>query len=284
MEEGVFNAISALSDRACDYLGRYTVAFFALQSDKLVKFGSGVLLQVAQVNFVVTAAHVVNNGIPYAIQEDFAGVPIFLGSSPESRTGVLLSDVGVHCLPDPSDLALIELSAEITSTLNLHKRFLNLGYCDIREELDEDDVYAVIGYPNDDTKIVVEEKLVESKLHGYFTSPYQGGRGMIPSHLFDKDFHFAFDHRPGGYRNYDGDHTGFPKPEGASGCGIWKMNISGVNLENWSPDRAKLIAIDQSINSRTQVVIGTQISHMIAFLRKQRPDLRKAIDLSFPFR
>ena len=102
--------------------------------------------------------------------------------------------------------------------------------------------------------------------------------------VFDKEVNIAFEHYRGDRadRNYEGEPAGVPNPAGASGCGIWKLNVTRQTPQAREMNNARLVAIYHSVHAATQTTIGTKIAELIVLLKQQRPDLRAAIDLTFP--
>ncbi len=268
-------------NRYCKCLEKYTVALFAYQFGAQAKFGTGVLLQVADACFIITASHVAICGVSDGPARGFDGLPLTVATGDQNPAGVPLAWNIIHQIPDPTDIALIELENKQADAIRRDKRFLSLGHFDIRPELDYDDAYVILGYPNDDTITDPVARGSWSAIHGYFTQPYPWDRGTLLD-KFDKDVHFAFNHLPGPNRNYGGPHRGFPAPTGISGCGIWKVNSNGEPPDRWDPEKARLIAIEHAAYKDCQVIKGTKIPYLVALLRKHRPDLLKSIDLSFP--
>ncbi len=284
MDQPALDAISPLIDRYCDEFGRFTVPFFKRKGDAVEQYGSGVLLRVADAHFVATARHVVDEALPQETWPYMEASPVSIGVGPSAPSGIPTSGHGVRRLDEPYDQALIELSPSDVTAFNQEKRFLELGACDLRP-LDIGDLYAVIGYPSVDSTQDPEAREVTAMLHGYFARPYAGDRGEIPTgNYFNPEINVAFDHVPSDYRNYEGGPTGFPRPGGASGCGIWKLNVAGLPSAAWDPSRARLVAIFQSVNCGTKTTIGTPIGYLISLLRQHRPDLNAVIDLTFPSR
>jgi hypothetical protein len=265
----------------CDFLGNYTIAFFGYQNGKVLQCGSGVLFRLGDAHFILTAAHVVNLAIPGAIP-DFEATPMAAGAGLKASLGVPLDGFRILRAHDPVDLAIIELTDVKATEIKGEKKFLNLSHFDLTHKLPADEIYFILGYPFVESVTDMERKTVEAGIHGFFTTPYLFDREDLPSDEHDTAIHFVFDHTPADIRDYELPSPDFPKPGGISGCGMWRLNARGNEPEKWRPEDAKLIGIDHGYYKDNRVIIGTQIRHVVQLLRDNRPDLRAAIDLTFP--
>jgi len=282
MDQSASEAVSSFLDRACKELGRYTIAFFKEERGEWKQHGSGVLLRVADAYFVATARHVIDDALPQTEWPRMEASLVRIGALPGALGGILLNGHGIRRAVDPYyDVALVELRPADAASLQVDKRFLNLSDCDVRP-LDKDDAYLLLGFPGADSIQDATAGETTSMLHGYRTQPYDGSRGEIRELLFDPESNLAFEHHPGDHRNYEGAPTGFPNPGGCSGCGIWKLNVAGKEPSEWEPRTARLIAIFHSVDPGTQTSIGTKIGYLVALLKQGRPDIKAAIDLTFP--
>lgn len=281
MDQKLFGAISKLADRYCEELGRFTVAFFIEDSNAWMHWGSGILLEIADVHFVVTACHVIERAIERQKPPFFIPEKMRIGALPSSPQGILLSGHGIYKFPDPHDFALVELKTEDVDLLHLDKRFLDLAGCDARA-VDPKDAYFLLGFPGVDSVLDKTAKETTSALHGYLTVPYDRTRGEMTLVQFNPDFHVAFDHLPGTLRNYEGEATGFPSPGGASGSGIWKLNVAGCSPTDIDPSNATLAAVYHSSAPGRETTIGTPFNLVLAGLRQIRADLKPIIDAAFP--
>lgn len=283
MDQPSQDASCPLFDRYIKELGCYTVCFFKREGSRAKPFGSGVLLRIGEVHLVATARHVIDDAIDQERWPYIEGVPIFIGTGERLQNEISVGGHVAHRLAEnPYDSALIELNGDDVELLSRRYRFLEMRSCDLRP-LEPDDAYLVLGFPAVDAIVDEEAHATVVTSHGYFTSPYQGERGPVPiGTYFNPEVNVVFDHMPTDFQNYEGPPTGFPSKGGASGCGIWRLNVKGKTPEQWDPADACLVAIYHSPHEATQTSIGTGFGYLLKALMQNRPELKSAINAWFP--
>ena len=128
-----------------------TLPLFANKGDHLALFGSGVLFQLADHHFLITAAHVMDE----ALKAERHGYSFFIdgrpgqGLLPLNKFLVLSSLKGpLGRDDDPFDLSVACLPRELAETLVPHRSFLHMPEVDVFDPQDRDSAYAIYGYPS----------------------------------------------------------------------------------------------------------------------------------------
>ena len=74
-----------------------------------------------------------------------------------------------------------------------------------------------------------------------------------------------------------------PAVSGMSGCGLWRIvPDSKVEMEKWTADKVRLVAIQHRWNAKRHYILGTWVSYAIGLIWKEYPSLREGMMLSLP--
>jgi hypothetical protein len=241
-----------------------TVAFWGhherLTNGEPVLYGSGVLLQVAEARFIVTAAHVcdlfLNRGLPALIG---AGAHKLV---PLDETGVRYSK--------KADIALVPLSEQVWSALSTEKKFTRLSEIAAHDPTDESGgIYCAFGYPTARSTTDHEARLHTMIAQHAFGLPYPKTKQPIED--FDPRLHIAIEF----------DRTSHAAPGGMSGGGIWRIHQGGVPAAGWSVDDIRLVAIEHTHGITDRALVGTRFGYLATLIEKFDPSLAPAMDLAY---
>ena len=71
-----------------------------------------------------------------------------------------------------------------------------------------------------------------------------------------------------------------PRPEGMSGCGIWRLNDPSQPLYLWRASDVKLVGIEHRWRKHHRYLVGTSVRHAVQLILKHYPELRRTTDLA----
>jgi hypothetical protein len=248
------------------------------------KIGSGVLLEISESCFLISAAHVFDY---YVIQK----APIYVPRSPEPTVPILLDKVEYYVSPvpahrkaddpdmredDPFDVGVCRLPKEISTVLKEHFRFLRL--CDVNAVPPRaKGAYMVAGYPG---------KLVEVLNGGKRLMPtpllaVANLRDTLPeeTRLIKNESIFMSISVLGLNQQYE--EVKLPPLQGISGCGMWRLANPARFIDMWKPEDIRLVGIETSC-LRTEYIRGISMSIVLAMIGYCWPSLRDPINLIYP--
>jgi hypothetical protein len=107
----------------------------------------------------------------------------------------------------------------------------------------------------------------------YIAWPYESS-GTIPE--FNPRLHIALN------LGYSGD--GPPSYKGISGCAIWKISAGDTISDDWTPDQAKVVAVQTGVFTEREkpAIKGTKLQFILPGLNMLIPDFRPALNLWLP--
>jgi len=253
----------------------YTVPFSGFQDNELRHQGSGVLFQIADAHFVLTAYHVVEP------TKNKYKIPMFVGAGPLDSPGISLVGRRIMVLEDAHDLAVIELSPDASREVAKTHRFLNIVQCEFSPSYHPLQPFMVLGYPLAQSQLDLENKCLSVQPFAYVTGHYPGGTRKIPDEVYQQRLHLLFDYSDGLYDD-QGNTVPLPAPKGISGGGVWRIARPNLPPGEWAPDDFKLVAIEHCLLPDTRALVGTRLEYALALLRKHHPELEPAFSLSLP--
>jgi hypothetical protein len=254
-----------------------SIIAFDSQEKVLQQFGTGTLLKIADDSFLVTAAHVatianeLRKSLCIGINNDFIQLQ------------------GDWCLSSentPYDIAALRLPVKIASKL-VNVPHVRLNDVDFSTDLSKG-VFCLLGYPN---RLSIPSTPNRTTMNvtpfQFLTYAYEGETSTLGE--YQKKYHLLLVAQEGGVDN-DGkrmnfvDRNGvslkFPKDLGGiSGCSIWKIGEYDRPLSEWKRYRPKIVAVQTSVYSDTQVIKATRWIAVSTLLYKAYPDLRQALRL-----
>jgi hypothetical protein len=258
-----------IAKRAAAFIHERTVAFWGHHDDytrgEPTQYGSGVLLRIDNVKFILTAEHVTEAFLKH-------GVSLFLGAASEklfpiNKTHVRHSKQG--------DVAILVISDADAAKIGPTKKFTRLWetHCDDPAET-VGGVYCAMGYPHATSGVDHSEELLKMIAEPAFGIPYADGEGLSWKYPFIKDVHVAISFESAKH----------PDPGGMSGCGMWRVHQAGMPPQHWSEDDVKLVAIEHRTARDHVALIGTRISYVLGIIRSFDPSLDRAINLQWPIK
>ena len=222
--------------------------------------GSGILLNIAEKYFIVTAAHVFSEQSEklYVIaSEEAISLGGMLYTTPIPKFGSRLDD--------KIDLAIIEIEGDIATKIKTEYKFIELNDILLGHGMDPDSRYLAIGYPLTKTKKIWGKNELKAK-------PFAAVL-KVAENFHYKKFKFSFNSHIAIEFNSEivsennlKTHLS-PSLEGISGGGLWYLPDF---LEKDSNYTKKLIGITiELVNGPTnKVIVATRIDLVTEFLRQ----------------
>jgi len=244
--------------------------------------GSGVLFQIADYHFVVTAAHTIRCAYSNSIT---------LGMScDDNRFLVFRSDFDVSDLAsffnfdDILDIAIYKLNSEEIGRLK-SSRFLRQS--DVANVL-ENGICTVFGYPSALADKPRNNEPLNVKGLTFTVPIYTGTTDGFDN--FDNKYSFLLD---ASWSSSGVDGRSLQMSDlsdraantlrdlkGLSGGPVWMVGTSGTNPATWGRDLPKLVGLQVGVYPERDLVRATRWSVVLGFLKRRYPELSQALELA----
>jgi hypothetical protein len=276
-DEGTRNFVQRIGLEARERLIEWTVPFYAMQFGDMKQCGTGVLLEIGDRQFILTAAHTFDElkaaELTLEIITDNSGGPrgTITRRSSATKDPIDRSD-------DPFDISVLELSPDMKEKLG-GKRFLHLSDVDPWDKRDPRSCYMVLGFPTVENPSDNAARKVSGRAMAFTTFIYLDERGEVP--CLDREVQYLLDF---GSENTidDAGKLGAPTaPHGMSGCGIWRLAGAGCSMDRWRFDDVKLVGIQHGRNKDLQVLRGTRIRYALQLIYRNHEKLQPIMDWHF---
>ncbi len=193
---------------------------------------TGVLLQVADRHFVITAAHCLKGW----------GKSRFWILLPEGDV-IDLTTVQAETPTDRSmDFALLPLTDEMVTKLSGFRSFVRLSEVDVLGDLPRPGIHAVLGYP------LQQRERLEG---GWISKAIFYPTALTTIEDQDPNTTIAL-FRDVEHTDENGERSPLPELKGISGCGIWRLHTKGDDPPTWTVDRIRLVGIEHSVPKRAR--------------------------------
>lgn len=242
---------------------------------ELHQFGTGTLLNVADVPFLVTAAHVVT-----LAQEN----PLCIASG-----GSFTQLHGAWYISSdrtPFDIAVLRLSQEVASDLK-DVSYIQLQDVEFSSDLSKG-VFCLLGYPNRLSIPSIPSQMMSIGLFQYITYAYEENDADTLGGYQEK-YHLLLHAEYGGtesggpsvsFSDRNGVPLQFPKDLGGiSGCSVWMLGRHDMFISEWGQNRPKVVAVQTGVYSDRKVIKATRWIAVSTLIYEAYPDLRPALKL-----
>lgn len=252
-----------------------TVAFVAIQDDKIVHDRTGVLYGIAEHYFILTASHAGDGGSDLRAYNKHS-IPWYLSVNAPGVDPIPLAGVTVHGTElEYRDIAAIHLPLDVVAKIRPHKEFIRQTQVASEDNM-RSGYYVLFGYPlawsfwHEPKECWWCEPLI------YLTTPYDSGTHTDES--CQPNISFALGFSQEATDATDGTPASLPSPGGISGCGVWRIPNPGASS---SLDGPMLVGIQHLWNKDRGYVKGTRINFVIERILSDFPDLAPAMELLF---
>lgn len=221
---------------------------------------TGILLSIAHLDFLVTAAH----GMQQIVEH---GIPLYVTSPRKSEGGIAINGE-IHGISEKIvDIAIIRLdSATAQSLRSSGAKFLRVTDTDVHAP-PISGYYLLRGFPH---------QLKGSRMR-YSTDLYVGSTPQDLQYPFDPNVHLLLEHSDTVVDN-DGMSGTSPVINGMSGCGIWRLTSRPeIEWGSWKKVERKLVAI-QTGCMHGQYFKGTWINVVWQMIQQHYPEVGGVMD------
>jgi hypothetical protein len=248
-----------------------TVPIMRTVENDVLYWGSGVLLQIADAHFVLSAAHVHRETNPSSLVLPGCG-----GNGTDNGT------YSVHAHrslapkdftdTDPYDILAMRIDAALADAVRrVGPKFLRMTDIEAFRDPSTSDDYCVCGFP------------------GEFNAPSSRGTALLwstplyngpraPAHK-SHGTEILLQYGKAGLDINDS-NANLPHPGGMSGCGIWRWT-STPDFTKTPPARAVLVGIQTGWNRAKRYLVGTKIKYVLDLIYSNYPELRPAMDIHY---
>lgn len=254
-------------DAAHKLLEQCTVPVIIEDGDTVLDYRSGILLQIADMHFLVTAGHYM---IEHTKQGHFTCITMPVKGMAPIR---LFEEMFWTTNDDQEDLSIAQLTSPVVNYIKDHYRFIRMPSIMPRLHPDQGEgMYLLYGFPfalagpDDDG----DNKVQSWK---YLTVSYQGDYSALEK--YNPKLHLVLQYER---QTYDQDGNRI-HPPGMSGCGIWFVGTPYSHPLFTEAD-FRLVAIQNCWHRGEQYVKGTWIDDVLAILWKYFPDTHKPLMLA----
>jgi hypothetical protein len=233
------------------------------------QLGTGTFFRVADFSFLVTAAHVLREGIKHnALLRILDGAS---ANEPVKYRDVALPKWTAYVGEFPADVAIVPLTDDIVAALP-NRCFLRLDEVALRP------AYPggcwVMGFPADTVTYTESgRKITYSPF--LLAAPLVERKSSLEN--FNKDFHFLLNARrdelwwPGGTPAEMPDQLG-----GISGCPVWQVAWPDGR---WQPEHVRIVGVQTAYYRKRSLVKATYWGAVAAVLHAHCPELRGILDM-----
>jgi hypothetical protein len=230
---------------------------------KLKQFGTGVLIDISGITFLLTAAHVID-------EKKYGDILVPTDEGLKQIEGVF----SYLDLPnnktrreDIFDIGYYKLDFDFSKTLHKSLSIINIDDVIFIDDATQSVIYTFAGYPSSKSKI--RPKLATSD--PYFYGGYSVASEVYSKYGYDPHTHIIVKYRRHSSVNPEGEKEFPPFPEGISGGGIyvWPEDYQGQFI----PTMRKLVGIVHTYKKNDDLLIGTNIQAFIKCIAINNPDL-----------
>jgi hypothetical protein len=257
--ERVFNAVHESIDYA-------TVPLFVEADGKAIDYRSGVLLQIGDFKFLVTAGH-------YLPEYCDKGHAVCLVMPDKGKAPIkLVSELFWSTKSGSEDLSVARLTEPILDYMGDHYRFIRIPQMMSRFDKQQGEgFYLIYGFPTalkgpDDTGATKVESWK------YLTVPFSGSYADVED--YQPNLHVVLAYERKSYSR-EGEKV---HPPGMSGCGIWYVGAP-ISHALFNKDDFRLVGIQNCWHKGVQYAKGTWIDSVLLIIWKYFSDTRDVMRL-----
>jgi len=263
-----------------------TIAIVGAKAPVVRQLGSGTLLAVADLRFVLTAAHVVRESARHELTLGISG----------GQNGHFTAAGGNWILsaassPDPADdkydIALYQLNDYQISRL-AGIEFVRIADASYVSDL-SNGYFVVTGFPGMwSTVLDGAEVTMKSKLLQYGTYAFSGSTSALAG--YDAAHHFLLEATPSEVLDHTGKpttfrtRTGFTAQmpadlRGISGCSVWMIGDLTTPVATWAKNASRIVGIETGVFPSRGAIKASRWNAVTTLLYNAFPTLRSTIEI-----
>jgi hypothetical protein len=267
--------LDKIATESGEFLSHFTVPFFDELNGDQAQGGTGVLVQVGEWHFILSAAHVLDvhsrDKSPIYVMGSERGARLISLDGAELFTSYMPAG-GKRNIDDPMDSGFLALTPEIVSQLLPSKTFLPLTKIDINDSWNAQNVYLTLGCPCELNRTDYTTREHTLTHFASLSTLYCGERGEPNG--FRQGFDLLVHYDPTDMIEPGQNKLALlPKPYGISGCGVWRIAARDESIEHWTPETIRLIGIQHSWQVDVSCLRGVSIIHPLRMLLASLPKL-----------
>ena len=259
-----------VADELAPDIGKAIVPICWLFDEKIGLDRTGVLFQVGDSHFLLTASH----DLKSRLKEN---IPLFIPAPSLDTDPIPLVNVLFRGIDECDvDVVVAELDRETVDRVSLKHRFLRLNELDVKDQ-QKDGLYLVCGFPQEWFR---KGEIGHPKAMVFFGKKYVGE--LNPLSQFDPGVHLVVGYERQGCSAFSNQPALLPKVNGMSGCGIWQiLEWNPQRIESWEPRHCKLVAIQHSWDEKRNYIKGTWVRHALSLIYHHYPQHKSALTVDY---
>lgn len=271
-DSGIKEFVADATDKLLPLLRAAVIPLYLVRDIAPIPHGTGTLFQVADSKFLVTAAHVFLD----AMRPECEG--LYTHDFEEGSQLIPLD--GKYHFDNDQDIAVLCLSETQTRALSSRK-YLRVSDADrTMRQLDEG-WYVVHGYPACWTRVDLSERTAICRPYTRITRLYEGTTSVLMN--FNEHRHVLLDHRDFNSLNPNSLKEDTPEHvRGISGSSVWQLCRDGDPLDAWTPDHARIVAVETAVYKSGRVIRGTRWLFAYHIIQTSFPELQAPLDIVIP--
>lgn len=265
---------------------RSTIAIVGSSNGIVRQIGTGTLLAVADMRFVVTAAHVILEaqkcqftvGISGGSGGFFTALTgqCILSKSSEIRGGEDKHDFALYLLDDRQVSRLDDVEYVRIADVSFNAEFAN-------------SLFVITGFPGMwSTQLAGGDEIMKFKILQYGTYSFTGSTSALDG--YDPTQHFLLQATPSELLDHEGKSTTFRSRSGhpaqfhsdlggISGCSVWLVGNFSTSIDRWTKQNCKLVGVETGVFQKRGAIKATRWGAVASLLHKAFPTLRPSIEL-----
>lgn len=263
-----------------------TIAIVGAKAPVIRQLGSGTLLAVADLRFVLTAAHVVREASRHKLTLGISG----------GQSGCFIAAGGKWIMStasssdsadDTYDVALYQLNEDQINRL-AGVEYVRVADASFTSDL-TNGFFIVTGFPGMwSTVLDGDEDTMKSKLLQYGTYAFSGSTSALAG--YDPAHHFLLEASPSGLLDHTGEPTSFRTRtgfaaqmptdlRGISGCSVWMIGNLATPVGTWEKHAGRIVGIETGVFSARGAIKATRWNAVTTLMYKAFPNLRPALEI-----
>ncbi|MEK6797878.1 MAG: hypothetical protein AABZ12_02815 [Planctomycetota bacterium] len=252
-----------------------------MQNSRIVHDRTGVLYQIGDHHFILTASHAGENGdqnLRDVIQNE---IPLYVPVNADGVLPIPLCGANFHGTEvNGRDIAVIRLPNDVASQIALHKRFIlhNAVRVDDNERTGG---YVIVGFPMDWSCQKLGEDYLYSDPLIYYCKRYMGE--VDPQSAYSPEVHVLLGFERNARNVTIGQDEQIPLPSGISGCGVWRVaDPWRRELQAVSSANVSLVGVQNKWHRGLNYIMATRISWVLQCILHGYPELERPMRLAYP--
>jgi hypothetical protein len=274
-KDRVADVFSAIEKRCMPLVRQYSVSLAAISHDKVLHNRTGVLYQIGDYYFVITASHNLHEIAKH-------GVPLFFTDT-QFKDGPIHFEKAVMMGTEEEvlDVAVIELDQRTATEISKYKKFLRHNQITMGGAK-PCSPYLLYGFPSDWAMRFIAPKLIQSKGLAFVTFLHKGE--LAEESNYDHNYHMvmSFSRKAPNLDSQEQEYL--PKLNGASGCGIWKIGRAAYTNSSYTENDVSLVGIEHRYSDKHNYCLATRIEYALKLITDNYPDTIKMMDVAYQIR